>query len=188
MLQSIAGVQAVHKGTRSLESKQELEALVAKLKVSEAVSVAKELLYAKQQSFECRDKPNKNWARLLAGTPNRLVISETTIAQDGLVQTSLEDKLDVFSIYYSSLYQCQEPEEELIKEFMDYVDTPVFSEEHKNSLDKVFTLEELEVTLSRMKLEKSPGLDGFSLGFIGLLKMNYYFGYKSFSHIVYCME
>lgn len=155
----IARVEAVHKVTRSVESKQELEALVAKLKVSVAVSVAKELLYAKQQYFE----PNNNLARILAGTQNKLVVSETIIAQDGSVQTCLEDKLDLFSTYYTSLHQSQEPKEELIKEFMEHMEIPFFSDMHKCSLDIDFTLAELKETLSRMKLEKSPGLDGLSV-------------------------
>lgn len=68
-MQNIVRLEAIHKITRSVDNKLELEALVAKLKLFDAVTVAKELVYAKQHVFEYRDKPNKNLARILAGIP-----------------------------------------------------------------------------------------------------------------------
>lgn len=50
-------------------------------------------------------------------------------------------------------------------EFMEKVEIPSFSDEHKHSLDSNFTLEELKETISRMKLGEPPGLEVLLLKF-----------------------
>lgn len=48
---------------------------------------------------------------------------------------------------------------------MEQLDLQVVSEDYRKCLDKEFTLEELDRIVSKIKLGKSPGLDGFPVEF-----------------------
>lgn len=100
ILQEIARLEAAHKLTKSIEIKCQLETLGSKLKAIDAVTIAKELFYAKQQLFKYRDRRNRNLARVLAGPLNKSGIGETMTAQNVSKLISLPEKLDLFAEYY----------------------------------------------------------------------------------------
>lgn len=66
LLQNITSVETLHKATRCKETKQELDALVSKSKLLGVTMAARKVMFAKQQFFEFRDKPNKHLAQILA--------------------------------------------------------------------------------------------------------------------------
>lgn len=122
------------------------------------------------QSNNCLNTEICRTERMLAGPRNMSGIAETMIAQDVSKLMSLPQKLDLFADDYNSLYLSQEPQEKQIVDFMEQLDLPVVSEDHRESMDKEFTLEELGRVISKMKLGKSPGLDGFPIEFYKVFK------------------
>lgn len=59
LIKELAILEAKHKSVKTKELKQELEAKVNELKLLEATAIAKEVLYARQQFFEYKDRPNR---------------------------------------------------------------------------------------------------------------------------------
>lgn len=63
-MKEIAILEDQYKLASMEEIKQELDRKVGNLKLIEASQVAKSIMYAQQQVFEHRDKPNKQLARI----------------------------------------------------------------------------------------------------------------------------
>lgn len=96
-------MEAQQKATRSKRVKLELDAKINRLKLVEASCVAKELMNARHQYFEYRDKPNKHLDGVLAESRGKQTVPEVMISDDGKGGggESLKDVLKVFSDYYN---------------------------------------------------------------------------------------
>lgn len=72
----------------TIQGTYKLQELRGDLKIVEAQIIAKDILYAKQRAFECRDKPGRQLAQILANTgsskgssPLRMGVGELTNSQ-----------------------------------------------------------------------------------------------------------
>lgn len=79
-MREISKLEEVHKTTRSKAVKQELDVLILKLKLTDATSLAREVMFAKQQAFEYRDKPSRQLAHVLAESQEKTVLGEVMIS------------------------------------------------------------------------------------------------------------
>lgn len=91
------------------------------------------------------------------------------VMQNGMAEL-LRDKLQVFADYYNKLYYSSAPSKDLMRQFLNQVDIPVFTEQHKQGLDRDITSGELEAEIQQVKLGKSPGLDGLTVEFLQTFK------------------
>lgn len=83
LVKDISRLEAFHKATRSKEVKKDLDILVAKLKMTEAISAANEIISAKQQVLEYRDKPNRNVAGILTEVKDKLILPDIMYMSSG---------------------------------------------------------------------------------------------------------
>lgn len=88
------------------------------LKLLDAQGAAKEIMFAKQRWFEYKDKPGQYLTHLLAErTEHRLI--KRMEKSDGTWTFNLEDKLKIFSDYYTELYSSSGPRKEAVNEFLN---------------------------------------------------------------------
>jgi hypothetical protein len=86
----------------------------------------------------------------------------------GIVQTNDETILEIAKEYYSNLYKTTKPSQSCIDEYFDNIDEDAqvrLSEADKLKCDGEVTFQECSEVLSKMKKNKSPGLDGLTVEF-----------------------
>lgn len=90
-----------------------------------------------------------------------------------------QDIADTFSHYYSSLYNLKDdtntvqPSTDAITSFLQHLDIPTLTQEHLQTLNRQFTIEEINKAIDSLPNNKSPGPDGFSGEY-----------YKTFKHLL----
>lgn len=166
----IAKLEAQHKATGRQTFKEELDLKISKLKLIEASCAAKSIMYARQQMFDFRDKPNKLLARILAQGHLRQSIPGVMISKTGEEVCLLGDKLKVFSEYYNDLYKSTQPDENVIQCFLSGIEIPGLAEAQQQRLNIGITITDLEAFIQSMKLGRAPGLDGLPIEFYRYLR------------------
>lgn len=101
----LAMLEAQHKKTGSKQVKVELDAMTNKYKLLDATRAAKEAMYARQQSFEYRDKSSKQLALILEEARHKQTMVEAMIASKGKEIRAVMEKVQMFSDYYNELYE-----------------------------------------------------------------------------------
>lgn len=93
------------------------------------------------------------------------VIDKLT-SSDGKVLETDEDILEECSCYYKSLYSSNSPDKEEIKDYLSKTNFQnVLSNEESYKCENEVTLIECENSVKKLKLNKSPGLDGLTAEF-----------------------
>ena len=68
--------------------------------------------------------------------------------------------------FYSELFSKKvKKSEQECSDFLDMINIPQISEEHKILCDKILSLDDLSTSLQDMSSSKSPGNDGLTVGF-----------------------
>lgn len=160
-----------HKTTRSKEVKQELEAVTSKLKLAEATSLAKEVMFAKQV-FEYTDKCSRQSTHILIKSREKAVLAETMTSQDNIEVTELKDRLKLLTEFYNNLHKIQEPPEENLKDVLNNINIPELSEEHRQVLEKGISMVEIEAALQKMQIGKTAEPDGLSVEFYSTFQVD----------------
>lgn len=62
-------------------------------------------MYARQQFFDYRDRPNKQLACLLSDNKGKQTIADIMTNAEGTQVVTLEDKRQLFEDYYTKLYK-----------------------------------------------------------------------------------
>ena len=93
------------------------------------------------------------------GTVKKLVKGDTDISNS-------DDILEELHSFYSNLFarKISKTESEC-NNFLDSLNIPTISEQHKLDCEKALSLEDLENSLFKMSIGKSPGNDGLSVEF-----------------------
>lgn len=130
--------------TGNKDIKWDMEVKTNIFKLLDASQAAKEIMYARQHFFEYHDKPNKQLAQVLAEDKGQHKMPEVMMNKDGEKLAALEDKLCIFAPYYTELYKSMDLSEENIKSFLDIVDFPCFTDEHRLHFDSDITYFEIE--------------------------------------------
>lgn len=86
-------------------------------------------------------------------------------SKDGKGKTRIPDKLKVFEDYYQDLYKSSMPEGEAIEAFLTNVNMPVLTDDHRQSLEEVITIQEVDWAIGKLKVDKAPGMDGITAEF-----------------------
>ena len=93
------------------------------------------------------------------GTVKKLVKGDTDISNS-------DDILEELHSFYSNLFDRKiSKTESECKNFLDSLNIPTISEQHKLDCEKALSLEDLENSLFKMSIGKSPGNDGLSVEF-----------------------
>lgn len=114
-------------------------------------------MFIKQRTFEYRNKPNKYLAKLFTQEKRGSIIPYFIISE-----TKLKDKLAVFEGYYERLYGNSNPEGDDTDKCLDSIIVPKIKEEHRQVLNHLVTVQEIDWSINRLKLGKTPGLDGLT--------------------------
>lgn len=105
LTEEVHRLEAQYKTNRSKELKYKLDSKINEIKLIEASEAAKEIMYAKQQQFEYRNKPNnfKQLAKILSNSVTIPSVAEVMKAKNGNKIELLSDKLATSVIYTIAL-------------------------------------------------------------------------------------
>lgn len=85
---------------------------------------------------------------------------------DGTLTTSLEDTLECFARFYEThYYYSSYPSYTAIDNFLDTLTIPQILEEDRSLLDSSIQESEVLQTIEKLKMDRAPGLDGFTAVF-----------------------
>ena len=172
----------------ALKNQLELEKLILKLEIefkrSQSNSLSKQLdaarsaldllltrkaessiFNAKHRFFESGNKPGRLLARLAKGKQNSNTISSLKDENDINHHTSKEINR-IMKSFYQKLYssECGTSEQQR-KDFLNKIHFPMLSQEHRESLCRAITEEEILETIKTLKGGKAPGPDGYGAEF-----------------------
>ena len=122
------------------------------------------ILRCKSVSYEHNEKSSKYFLNLEKkrgenGTVKKLVKGDTDISNSDEILKELHS-------FYSNLFDRKISKTETeCKNFLDTLNIPTISEQHKLECEKALSLEDLETSLFKMSIGKSPGNDGLSVEF-----------------------
>lgn len=129
----------------------------------EAVKIAQSIMYAEQHTFEFRDKPSKQLARILSEHPTNY--KELPIFKDdGELPINTKEKADIFA-KYQKLYRSESKDEGKIASLLNSVDVLKLTDEHRTALDVPISLEEIHQAVAKLRRNSSPGPDGLTTEF-----------------------
>ena len=119
------------------------------------------IFYAKHQFYESGNKPSRLLAQLAKGKQNSNTISSLKDDNNVSHHTS-KDINSIMKSFYQKLYssECGAADQQR-KDFLDKITFPSLSEEHRESLCKAITEEEILETIKTLKGGKAPGPDGY---------------------------
>lgn len=81
---------------------------------------------------------------------------------DGLMTHDVKEKLDLFERYYGALYSSMMVKETELTNFFRKVHIKQLSDDDCNYMEEPIQLEEISEASKCLKLNKSPGNDGFT--------------------------
>ena len=88
------------------------------------------------------------------------------LVSNNLDITDRKEILEELHRFYADLFDRKiDKSKNECKTFLDKLDIPAISNEHKLACDKVLTIDDLEQALFKMSIGKSPGNDGLSIEF-----------------------
>lgn len=141
--------------TRQLTSSYE------QFKIKDAHSIAVNILYAKQWSFDFRGKPGRQLARLLADVPTTGPFQPLR-KPNGELTKDIPEKLGIFVKFFQNFYSSVSGREEVEKEFLERTACLVISLEHRGILENPITLSEVVEAIDALKSNKAPGPDALT--------------------------
>lgn len=132
ILKEISKLEAVHKATGSKGVHKNYRYWHLR-RLIKATSAAKEVKSAWQYSFEYRNKPKRELARIvLAEADEKSGLADVMNSVDGSYVSLLKDKVKVLSDYYTDLYKSQDLTEGQWKQFFDNnIEVPLLSQKHR---------------------------------------------------------
>lgn len=126
---------------------------------------AKEIMYARQRLFEFQDKPNKMLANLLPEQKDRSKLPNFLQTSRGDLVKPETEKFAVFGNSYETLYTSLDSNRIKIDEFLSSLEIPQIAQNHKLILVAPITPFEIDQAISKLKPNRSPGLDGLTSEF-----------------------
>lgn len=129
------------------------------MEILDTEAVQRKLLFLKQKAWTASAKALK----LLAYRTKHKIASKYILKlrdQKGIINS--DSKAILNKTFYSELYTSWNPDTANIHQFLKRCNIPKIKELHRVLLEKEFTAEELLNTIRNLKLNKSPGPDGFT--------------------------
>lgn len=124
-----------------------------------------------QPKFESCEPNIDFYANLEKKTSKKRVITHL-IDRDGVLKTKKQDVLGIATNFYTNLFSSKHSDERVAFDLLGNVDKHL-SREHKVSMDRHITKEELRLVVRKLKRNKSPGPDGILAEF-----------YQQFWHLI----
>ena len=125
--------------------------------------IKKTLMFLKQRHYKSGSKSMKILAWKL-----RKKIAENTIhkirhPRTKVIKTKLNEIQEAFEVFYKTLYS-EVPGRSVTQtdSFLSFLDLPTLDDEQNETMTADITEGELKVAISRLKLSKSPGSDGYT--------------------------
>lgn len=122
-------------------------------------------MYIKQSTFEYANKPNQHLPRILAGARGKYSIPEYMFSKENKKVKDSKGKLEIFAEYYWELYFSSDPAEADIDIFLYKVKILKLADNHRQTLESPISIQEIGGDIVKLKLGKSPGLDGLPAEF-----------------------
>uniref|UniRef100_A0A8C5QK57 Reverse transcriptase domain-containing protein n=1 Tax=Leptobrachium leishanense TaxID=445787 RepID=A0A8C5QK57_9ANUR len=166
LLRNIHTLETLHKLQGSLDTFKELTLQRAALNDLLTSNTLRSLQITKLKYYTQGDRCGRLLANAVRQRHMTTYIPKIRRA-DGSIAHSSPDISTAFLSYYKSLYNLHDtpPPSEAIGNYLrDSYDSTI-SKETREALDAPFTMEELALAVKSMKTGKSPGPDGFTMGY-----------------------
>lgn len=125
--------------------------------------IQKNLMFLKQRHYESGSKSTKILAWKLKKKIAENTIYKIRDPRTKVIRNKLNEIQEAFEIFYRTLYS-EVPGGTVtqIDSFLNSLDLPTLDEEQNQTMTADITEEELKAAISRLKLSKSPGSDGYT--------------------------
>ena len=122
------------------------------------------ILRSKSQFYEQNEKSTKYFLNLEKKIGEKNTVKK--LVKGNVELSNSKDILEELHAFYSNLFDRKiNKTKSDCKTFLDTLQLPVISDEHKQNCDKILTIEDLENSLFKMSDGKSPGNDGLTVEF-----------------------
>ena len=151
--------------------KQEIKKLQSEIDDIFTLETQKKCIFLKQRYYETGGKSAKLLAYRLRKQQMENTVYKIKNPKTKVVETTTEKIQESFEIFYRELYsQPQAPDETQIDSFLSSLELPSLSSSQSESLIQPISLKELTLAISKLKVGKSPGSDGFTSEWYKVLK------------------
>uniref|UniRef100_A0A8C5Q7Q5 Reverse transcriptase domain-containing protein n=1 Tax=Leptobrachium leishanense TaxID=445787 RepID=A0A8C5Q7Q5_9ANUR len=166
LLRNIYTLETSHKTHGSLDTLKELTLQRATLNDLLTHNTLRSLQITKLKYYTQGDRCGRLLANAVRQRHMATYIPKIRCA-DGSVAHLTPDISTAFLSYYKTLYNLSDtpPPSKVIDQYLRDSYNSTISEETKEALDTPFTMEELASAVKSMKSGKSPGPDGFTMGY-----------------------
>lgn len=130
--------------------------------------IQKSMKFMKQKYFAGADKAGKMLTSLIKKRRLKSCITKLIVDKKNIIDH--EGIKEAFAKYFQTFYKSKHVNPKRIQEYLDKLETKPISEEIKAELNKEVTIEEITKVIKEMKLNKSPGPDGFTAIYYKKLK------------------
>lgn len=141
---------------------QEIQKKKAEINLIYSEEIQKNILFTKQRYYEIGNKSTKLLAYKLKKQQARNNIYGIRDPKNN-VKYKTEDIQKCFELYYTKLYaQPAKDDNDQIKLFLDKLNLPKVTDEQNDFLVSEITSQEINLAISKLKANKSPGADGYT--------------------------
>eukprot|EP00079_Xenopus_tropicalis_P032749 XP_017946520.1 PREDICTED: UDP-Gal:betaGlcNAc beta 1,4- galactosyltransferase, polypeptide 1, gene 1 isoform X1 [Xenopus tropicalis] len=144
------------------KSKQELEKTKTELNLLLTEKEITNLQWTKQKFYRKANKADTMMARQLSNKFNKSPFTQIRL-KDGSLTANPERITQEFATYYHTLYQKhKDPNPTLLQQFLNQANLPPLTPQQKTLMSEPISIEEIKVAIKQLKVNKSPGPDGFT--------------------------
>lgn len=152
-----------HKERPNDKTYQEIRKKTAEINDIYSADIQKKLLFTKQRYYETGSKSTKLLAYKLRKQEARSNIYKIRDFHNKTIRYKTEDIQKCFELYYKQLYDQPFIDNKTdIEAFLDTLSLPKVTEEQNSCLISEITAQEIRSAISKLKVNKSPGADGYS--------------------------
>ena len=123
------------------------------------------ILRSKCEFYEHNEKSTKFFLNLEKKNSEKNTVKKLLIENDLEINDSKNILLELHKFYSELFSKSVHKSEQECLSFLDTINIPSISEEHRVFCDKVLTLDDLSTSLAKMNSGKSPGNDGLTVCF-----------------------
>lgn len=152
-----------HKERPNDQIYQEIRKKKAEINDIYSADIQKKLLFTKQRYYEAGSKSTKLLAYKLRKQEARSNIYKIRDFHNNTIKHKTEDIQKCFELYYKQLYDQPFIDNKAdIEAFLDTLSLPKVTDEQNSCLISEITAQEIRSAISKLKVNKSPGADGYS--------------------------
>lgn len=156
-------LQRIHSSNLDTRTKQEIRGIRNEIDEISTQEIQKKMLFTKQRYYETGGKSMKLLAYKLKKQQADNTIYKIRDPLSGAIECRIDKIQNSFEKFYKTLYSQPHIDNSLqIDPFLASLDLPSVTEEQNDQLTAEITKEELDHAISKLKVNKSPGTDGFN--------------------------